>query len=54
MHGIAGFEYALVRVQALVLRQQRGVNVEQAIVEGVDELVAQNAHVSGEHHDLRL
>lgn len=54
MFGFAGLQHALVRVQTLVVRQQGGVDIEQATLIVAHEPCAENAHESGQYHQVRL
>ena len=53
MHGCAGVERALVRVQAFESRQQRRVNVDEAAVKMRDKRRRQDAHEAGQRDQIR-
>ncbi|MNP22246.1 hypothetical protein D3C76_1149070 [compost metagenome] len=54
MLGIARFQRALVGVQALVLRQQGRVDVQQAALIVADEARREDAHEAGEQHQVGI
>ncbi len=49
VHGIAGGERSAVRVQARVLRQKGGMDVQDSSGVAVDELGGQNSHETREN-----
>src|SRR5690606_36629177 len=51
---IAGLQCPLVGMQALVLGQQRRVDVEQAALVVTDEATREDAHETGQYHQVRL
>ena len=52
VHEFPGLEHPPMGMQALVARQQRGMDVDQAAGQRLHELCRQDAHISGEHDEL--